>query len=128
MKWRRITSKILQFQAQEQDEAEEIPRLADWQRLLKKMAEKHSNLHLNILGHPDLIKKLQVREGKRVKIEVYRRWNILIRKAMQRIASFRAQRNLERWTRLIKRCEQAGQISFGGPLNTKQMKIRINQM
>ena len=58
LKWRRITSKMLLHDAQEKEKAEEFARLADWERLLKKMAEKNSNLHLNALGHPDLIKKL----------------------------------------------------------------------
>jgi hypothetical protein len=73
---------MLLKEAQEQERPEENTRTADWQRMLKKMAEKHSNLRLSPFGHPDLIKKLQQIESKRMKIEVYRRWNVLIRKAM----------------------------------------------
>jgi len=46
------------------------------------MVEPNSGLSLKLLGRPDLLKLYKDREEKYLKVEVYRRWNILIRKAL----------------------------------------------
>lgn len=71
---------------------------------------KECGLSLKLLGHSDILQKYKQREQKQLKIEVYRRWNILIRKALQRVASIGAQNNIERWARLLKKMESGGHI------------------
>jgi len=52
--------------------------------------QKSGDLQLKLLGQPDLLRMYKEREEKYLKIEVYRRWNILIRKALQRVSSIGA--------------------------------------
>ena len=70
---------------------------------------------ISVLGPQEEIMRLTGDVDGRPKFnrkEVYRRWNILIRKAMHRIRSMKAQDNLERWKRLLKSGEQAGHFSL----------------
>ena len=63
-----------------------------------------------------------------VRKEIYRRWNILIRRVFRRIESLRAQDNLERWTRLLVgiQSQQPGRFELKGPetMGEKQARER----
>lgn len=44
---------------------------------------------------------------------------------MQRVASLRAQNNLQRWSLLLKKAEQAGHISLRAALDGNSIKGRV---
>lgn len=138
VKWRRLTQKLLQQdgggwgglqQVLTGSKPTEGPSTtAKWRTLLLKMADQKSGLCLNPLGEPDLLKAFKEKEEKRLKVEVYRRWNILIRKALQRVASLDAASNLERWTRLLKKAEQAGHVNLKGLAGLSKTVVRDHKM
>lgn len=81
------------------------------------VAEKRPG-RINVLPNGDLklLKQRKIQEERRIKIDTYKHWNILIRKALQRVSSIQAQNNLERWSSLIKKAEQAGFIRLAFPM------------
>jgi hypothetical protein len=60
----------------------------NWRRLLLAAAEKRpGKIRLYILGDTKLIKRRKLQEQRRLKVDTYKHWNVLIRKALQRISS-----------------------------------------
>jgi len=97
--------------------------VANWKKLLLGTVEAKQGLNLKLLGERDLLRKLTMKEEKLLRMEVYRRWNILIRKAFQRMESTRAQNNIERWSKLVKAAEGAGHLSLRSPFDANLPKL-----